>query len=281
MSVTYTTTRTFTITDTVTCSLPVSYESKTGGIQGDFVGQLKGCSDGSAGIYAVAALRDTILVSVEDTDTKSIDPASGGHRSRWSAQWFLDICGHRDLCYATVYRDSSIHVLDLHGNPITEIDVSYHEPYALDVYDGRIYATYSDHTVRVVKCGGELVSTWGEGDNTDFNSPRGIVIYKREVYVVDGSNMRVQVFSLDGLFVRTWDLQQDVPDYIAVYKDEIYVVGREEVCVFDPNGKIRRSWKLSLHASPKSNGQTAWNGGIAFYHDHAYIAYGQDINIYK
>src|SRR4029078_9245887 len=70
-----------------------------------------------------------------------------------------------------------------------------------------------------------VVRTFGQfGNNEDspdpslnpgsFYGPRGITVYNNEVYVTDTGNERVEVFGLDGTFVRAWGGTGSAPNQL-------------------------------------------------------------------
>lgn len=85
----------------------------------------------------------------------------------------------------------------------------------------------------------------GTGDG-EFNDPTGIAVGKDFVFVTDAGNNRVQVFDLEGKFIRQWEIPQwekylwHYPD--AAFDDQtnrLYVTSgwSNEILVFDADGK--------------------------------------------
>ncbi len=109
-----------------------------------------------------------------------------------------------------------------------------------------------DHHVLVFDAiTGELIQTIGRRGTGDgeFNLPRDAVIspYNNLLYVVDGGNFRVQVFTLDGKFVRKFGSigrrsgQFARPKGITVDRwGNVYVVDAAfgNVQIFDPDGRL-------------------------------------------
>jgi len=94
---------------------------------------------------------------------------------------------------------------------------------------------------------------WGALGGDAFSGigvPWGIAAYVDEIYVVDGTNDCVQVFSTAGRFQRsfgspgTGDGQFVEPRGIAVYGGEVYVTDRGNDCVqvFNTAGTFLRKW---------------------------------------
>ena len=54
---------------------------------------------------------------------------------------------------------------------------------------------------------GKFIRTWGRAgsEHEEFNFPTGIAVSASDlVYVADGSNHRIQVFTAEGGFIRSW-----------------------------------------------------------------------------
>jgi uncharacterized protein (TIGR03663 family) len=132
--------------------------------------------------------------------------------------------------------------------------------------DGLVYiADTWNHRIVVVNTDGQVVRTFGQfGNNEDspdpslnpgsFYGPRGITVYNNEVYVTDTGNERVEVFGLDGTFVRAWGGTGSAPNQliepvgITVGSDgRVYVAdsGNARVSVFDTNGKPLAQWAIA------------------------------------
>jgi len=70
------------------------------------------------------------------------------------------------------------------------------------------------------------------------------------VYVTDSGNARIQKFTSDGQFLKTWGVsgtdngEFKKPTGIATYESNVYVVDREQhrIQVFDSTGKFLQSW---------------------------------------
>jgi tripartite motif-containing protein 71 len=107
-----------------------------------------------------------------------------------------------------------------------------------------------------------------------------------EVYVVDASNRRIQVFDLNGNFRRKWgsygsdDGQFDFPAGIDVYNNEIYVVDTNNyrIQVFDLNGNFKRKWG----SYGTGDGQFISPYGIDVYNSEVYVtdAYNNRIQVF-
>ena len=74
--------------------------------------------------------------------------------------------------------------------------------------DGTVFVTDGYINTRVVKFSstGEYLGEWGSagGQNGEFDLPHGIAICEQRVYVCDRSNLRVQVFDLQGKYRDQW-----------------------------------------------------------------------------
>lgn len=101
---------------------------------------------------------------------------------------------------------------------------------------------------------GRLVRKWGSdgcGDG-EFQSPDGLAVDQQtgEVFVCDGDNGRIQVFSSDGSFLRSWRVQEDEEDGeskpgrpcgITFSDGDVYVTDtrNDHVYVFDVSGTLK------------------------------------------
>lgn len=161
-------------------------------------------------------------------------------------------------------------------------------PYGLTVgADGVVYiADTWNHRIVVVNPDGQVVRMFGEfGNNEDspdptintatFYGPRGVAVYGNEIFVTDTGNERVEVFGLDGTFLRSFGGTGSGPDQllepvgIAVGSDGIVYVadsGNARISAFDVNGTPIAQW-------PVAN----WVGQ-QFYEP--YIAIGSDGSVY-
>src|SRR4030042_1147416 len=111
----------------------------------------------------------------------------------------------------------------------------------------------------------------GSGDGQFGNSAFGISIYNNEMYITDGTNCRVQVFNLSGVYQRQWGSggsgngEFNVPYGIFVYEDEVYVTDNlnNRVQVFNLSGVYQRQWGSGSLITPV---------GIFVYEDEVYVA---------
>jgi DNA-binding beta-propeller fold protein YncE len=93
------------------------------------------------------------------------------------------------------------------------------------------------------------LGTKGSGDG-QLNLPTGLAIAGHLLYVCDTGNNRVQVFTLEGTWVRSWGSQGTGEGEffrnlaITVYDEEVYVGDYDRVQVFDLDGKFKRQFKL-------------------------------------
>jgi DNA-binding beta-propeller fold protein YncE len=81
-----------------------------------------------------------------------------------------------------------------------------------------------------------------------FISPWGVAMYDELCFVADYGNGRIQVFKLDGTFMRQWTTGDDsAPTSVAVNeKGEVFVCDRSNDCisVFALDGTFLREWDL-------------------------------------
>ena len=140
--------------------------------------------------------------------------------------------------------------------------------------DGLIYITDTwNHKVVVVDGSGRLIREFGEyADTVDapdasvetgkFFGPRSIAIANNEIFVVDTGNERVQVFDLDGTFIRSFggfgtEPGQFVePVGIAIDANgQVYVAdsGNARISIFSSTGVPIDQWPVE-----------AWAGNLYF-----------------
>ena len=102
------------------------------------------------------------------------------------------------------------------------------------------------------KCSMWLARSCGSGEGSGeglLKQPRGLAVSGSEMYVCDANNHRVQVFGLDGAFVRQWDTkrsgdgQLDDPHGVVVNGDVVLVTN-----VFKPRQWGRRGDRDGLGA---------------------------------
>lgn len=104
------------------------------------------------------------------------------------------------------------------------------------------------------------IGTRTRGDRPgQFDRPSDVSIsHHREVYVCDALNHRIQVFRLDGRFLRMWDVPQvkltpyaeahTFPVGVVVASwDDVFVIKKtpRHVYVFHPDGSFLRTWKYT------------------------------------
>ncbi|MGD8457718.1 MAG: TIGR03663 family protein [Anaerolineales bacterium] len=129
--------------------------------------------------------------------------------------------------------------------------------------DGSLYITDSkNHRIVHVK-DGEVVNTWGElsvsnnniAPNGTFNEPWGIAVSPdgNYIYVADTWNHRVQKFSSDGEFIKTWGFFGQTGDPFELWgprdvatdpDGNVYVsdTGNKRIQVFSPQGEFLREF---------------------------------------
>lgn len=141
-------------------------------------------------------------------------------------------------------------------------------------YEGLIYVADTwNHRVVVLNSSGDAVREFGTfGDTADapdsiaqegfFFGPRAIAVTGDEIYVVDTGNERVQVFSPDGTYLRSWGgkgngpTQFNEPVGIVIGPDgRVYVAdsGNARISVFQRDGTPVTQWPVA-----------AWEGQAYF-----------------
>ncbi|MFN0279877.1 MAG: hypothetical protein ACKVRN_14960 [Pyrinomonadaceae bacterium] len=144
--------------------------------------------------------------------------------------------------------------------------------------DGNVYIVDQGRS-RIVKFAPETEAfdsfgSRGDGDG-EFNEPSGIAVGDGLVFVTDAGNKRVQVFDLDGNFVRQWSVNvweggiDSYPDCIFdAEAKRLYVTSEQtyDVIAFDVNGNpiekidlsgnIKLNKPASISLSKKGNTKT-------------------------
>ena len=92
---------------------------------------------------------------------------------------------------------------------------------------------------------------FGQFDDGQFFQLESISVDDEgNIYVTDSGNARVQKFTSDGQFLKTWGVsgtgngEFKKPTGIATYENNVYVVDSEQarIQVFDSTGKFLQSW---------------------------------------
>lgn len=102
--------------------------------------------------------------------------------------------------------------------------------------------------VEIAAFEGTFVRQWGNNGTCDgkFKYPEGVAVNPRtgHVFVCDGGNHRVQVFSSNGVLLHKWGTEMQTPTGIALSGDEVYItdVQNNRVCVFGVDGILKRQW---------------------------------------
>ncbi|WP_246320224.1 hypothetical protein [Paenibacillus qinlingensis] len=113
--------------------------------------------------------------------------------------------------------------------------------------NGDIYVSdgYGQSWVHQFTADGEYLRSWG-GKGSElgqFKCPHGISIDLRrsepEIYVADRGNHRIQVFTLDGLFIRSLDDDLDMPCSFFFHGEEMYIPDlHSRVSIFDGHDRL-------------------------------------------
>ena len=102
-------------------------------------------------------------------------------------------------------------IFDIRGQKIREFGSHGDHPESIKCPAGiavddvdNIYVS-SEHKLHKFTSSGELIKYVGqEGSNVgEFNDPRGVTLYNKQIYVCDSYNDRIQVFDLDFNFIRS------------------------------------------------------------------------------
>ncbi len=127
-------------------------------------------------------------------------------------------------------------------------------------------ADTNNHRIRSFHCDGTAVKQWGTRGTGDGQLwfPHSVAVLRGHptcnwIFITDSWNHRIQVFDVDGVFIRKWDLngQFDFPLGVAVLarsqnrshptRDLVYITDNSNcrVQVFDADGTFIRKWGTS------------------------------------
>ncbi|MDT8385738.1 MAG: NHL repeat-containing protein [Gammaproteobacteria bacterium] len=110
----------------------------------------------------------------------------------------------------------------------------------------------------------ELAKTWGDkgAEPGQFNEPTGIAVVGTEVFVSDARNARIQVFDLDGRFLRAFGHGQlGRPMNLTIARGELYVADyfNDRIHIYSLDGR----WLRAVGASGSKPGAFDAPGGVA------------------
>ncbi len=141
----------------------------------------------------------------------------------------------------------------------------FNEPWGIAVApDGSVYvADLWNHRIQQFTPDGQFLRAWGGFAQTAqdprenpgfFFGPRDLVVAEDRLYVTDTGNKRIQVFTLDGQFLKAWGGpgmlpgQLDEPVGIAILPDGHLVIAdtwNKRMQIFMPEGASVRSWDIA------------------------------------
>jgi peptidylamidoglycolate lyase len=118
--------------------------------------------------------------------------------------------------------------------------------------DGTVYVSDGYINTRIVRFSpkGKYLGEWGTAGSQagEFNLPHGITVLRKRVYVCDRSNLRVQVFNLQGRYLDQWQgTRIGRPFGIATdHRKRIYIIDggdqpdhtRSRVVILNSDGNI-------------------------------------------
>lgn len=148
-------------------------------------------------------------------------------------------------------------------------------PIAIDVYNDEVYLLniknhHMKDKVQVYGLDGKLRREWPEHDRDrfakrdkvnevsfgkpcNFQGMNSVVVHKDEVFVSNSYSHRIQVYTLDGTYLRQWGEQGqesgkfEKPNGMSIYNDELYVCdyGNDRIQVCTLNGTFRWAFKVN------------------------------------
>ena len=125
---------------------------------------------------------------------------------------------------------------------------------------GTVYVSDGYINTRIVRFSptGKYLGEWGTPGSQagEFNLPHGITVLRKRVYVCDRSNLRVQVFNLQGRYLDQWQgTRIGRPFGIATdHRHRIYIIDggdqpdhtRSRVVILNSQGNIRGAFSTAL-----------------------------------
>ena len=126
--------------------------------------------------------------------------------------------------------------------------------------DGTVYVSDGYINTRIVRFSptGKYLGEWGTPGSQagEFNLPHGIAVFRKRVYVCDRSNLRVQVFNLQGRYLDQWQgTRIGRPFGIATdRRHRIYIIDggdqpdhtRSRVVILNSQGNISSAFSTAL-----------------------------------
>lgn len=118
---------------------------------------------------------------------------------------------------------------------------------AVDASAGRLYAADTPrNTVAVLDLRGQVLGSFGDARGGQFNKPTSVVLLRGELFILDSSSSRVQVFDRQGKLLRRFKMANDdssPPDPAGLAVDsrgDVYVsdVEKDTVRVYNRAGKL-------------------------------------------
>ena len=115
------------------------------------------------------------------------------------------------------------------------------------------FGNESQDRIRKLDPQGNHVTSFGShgSQSGEMSRPRGLAIFQNELYVADSCNHRIQVFTLDGIYIRSIGNQQgdglflQYPYDVAVRSDGTLFVaewGQNRIHKFSQDGKSLGTW---------------------------------------
>lgn len=101
-----------------------------------------------------------------------------------------------------------------------------YKPTDVAVFGDRIYITdgYGNRRIVCIDSHGRYLFEWGTAGTGpgQFNNPHNIAVVKEKVFIADRDNNRVQVFTLEGVFIAEWPQPGKVFG-LDIFEDKLYL----------------------------------------------------------
>ena len=188
-------------------------------------------------------------------------PQQGGY------PWGIAV-GQNGLIFVADYNKHQINVFDKQRKYIRSFgrqgsgNGQLYSPSGIAVdHDNRLYiVNSSSNRIEVVKSNGKFVRQIGAGH---LSGPYGVTVHNKHVFVAEGGNYRISIFTLDGQLIRTIGSCGSGPgqfngayNAVAFASDkngDMYVAdyGNSRIQVFNANGVYQREFGKGQLSNPR------------------------------
>jgi DNA-binding beta-propeller fold protein YncE len=164
----------------------------------------------------------------------------------------MHIAGFQSKIYVPEFLTDTIKTISDGKTGVIPLNEKLNAPGGIAVSDNTIaIADFYNH--RIVLLRGEMVSTVGKDGHNDgeLHYPTDVEIHDNRIYAADAYNNRVQVFDLDGQYVKMigWKDNINVATGLTVSGERVYVADfyGNRVLVYDLDGNLKQSLNEHLN----------------------------------